>query len=350
MRNVSFDNKSNSFRCISETSEVEYSFNYYPSTEHLWKDIREEDFNVDLLINPYLNRESNIYSLESNSERVGYIFPIAVLDSSEDLEDYGCIYNYIFIAYKILLKRLPIITNSTDFTENFEDNVIVCIFNLRHTPDNPLSKCIHSLRKLGYSYFEDNNHYKAITHYDSNFFIDSHKGKIRVDFRIPKLYGKPIVDYLLREYSKVSNTTHRFVILYQIIEFLMDDIAEFKISETINKYKLRQIPQHDLFNNFKELSYEKKKLKSIFSLCKISDSDFDSFKSNYTILCNCIGYYPANKDDRAEYFYSFRNQMTHSYREIHGHEKELDKTVQAFELLVLTIVERYELDNNVNVG
>ena len=55
-----------------------------------------------------------------------------------------------------------------------------------------------------------------------------------------------------------------------------------------------------------------------------------------------MDYHPANMNENAMCFYAFRNQMTHSYREIHKHKVELDKTVQAFESLVLTIVERYD--------
>ena len=54
-----------------------------------------------------------------------------------------------------------------------------------------------------------------------------------------------------------------------------------------------------------------------------------------------IGYTPDKSDVDANLFYFFRNQMTHSYRNLYQYSKELADTIQAFERLILLIVERY---------
>lgn len=60
-------------------------FDYRPKVDGLWKDIKLSDFDVQLLIHPVLNKESNTFALEAKvndvDETIGYLFPVAALDS-----------------------------------------------------------------------------------------------------------------------------------------------------------------------------------------------------------------------------------------------------------------------------
>ena len=110
MKNVKFhkDSAGNYFSYQGNDEDVSGEFEYLFSTKSLWNPIKLEDFEVQLLINPLLNRESNVYDLRDKSNKtVGYLFPISLLDSDSDFSDYRNINNYVYVAFWELLKRIP---------------------------------------------------------------------------------------------------------------------------------------------------------------------------------------------------------------------------------------------------
>ena len=283
--------------------------------------------------------------MQYDGGRIGYIFPISVLLSNEDYSDYKGLERYVFAAFHILLQRLPKITNQQDFVKNFEDNIIVAVFDYKKLPpeiSEPIGSCIHYLRKHGYTYFEDNNNIQEVPGYDFMSYSPQSK-RINIKFTIPPLYKENIIDSLLREYPKVSNVPHRFIILYQVIEYLMEIFSKNEILAFIDKYMSGLIPNNDFTNDLKSLTSEKSKINSIFNNTNICDHDFTRFNDKYSNLKARIVYDPSTKT-KGEIFYSFRNILLHKYRTLHEFEKELAETVQEAELLILTIVERYKIE------
>lgn len=337
MKDVRYNEETRYFLCCSEIdSNIEYSFEY---NQKYSSDIDISRYEVQLLINPYLNRESNIFRLKDGHGAIGYVFPITVLDSDEDLdEQYRDFHKYVYAAYTVLLRRLPRITDTSCLSANFEDNICVFMLNKRITRDgNDISSCIHSLRKRGYSYFIDNNKITSVNYYDPLRYCS--QTCIRLIFSNPPLYNHFTIRYLLEEYPKAASSIHRFVLLYQIIEFLFDMDAKTEASEIINKFNSNQISYNDFSTDLRALTSEKTKINNIFGKCG-SLSNMSNFNQSYTDLCNCIPYHPNCNSD-AERFYSFRNLLTHSYRLPHQHEQELNRTIQDAELLILEIVEKY---------
>lgn len=250
MKNVKFHKGSdgNYFSYQGNDEDVSGEFEYRFSTKSLWNSIKLEDFDVQLLINPLLNRESNVYDLRDESNKtVGYLFPISLLDSDSDFSDYRNINNYVYVAFWELLKRIPSVKEDKElFSDNFEDNVCVCVFHKAsvNTPC-PLRNCIHSLRMYGYSYFTECNNIKPVDRYRSKLYFHKRVNKILLKFSEPSLYKNPIIDSILRALPKADNLTHRFVLLYQVIETLFEEIASKRIDEEIKRFTGKQIPCND---------------------------------------------------------------------------------------------------------
>lgn len=352
MKNVKFYEGSdgNYFSYQGNDEDVSGEFEYRFSTKSLWNSIQLEDFEVQLLINPLLNRESNVYDLRDElNKTVGYLFPISLLDSDSDFSDYRNINNYVYVAFWELLKRIPTVNENKEFfSDNFEDNVCVCVF---HKPSVnttcPLRNCIHSLRMYGYSYFTECNNIKPVDRYRSKLYFHKRENKTHLKFSEPSLYKNPIIDSILRALPKADNLTHRFVLLYQVIETLFEEIASKRIDEEIKRFTGKQIPCNDFQDNIKQLSSEKTKISKIFKCCeKLENSDEAKlFLESCLHLFDLVHYSPSNKGLK-EIFYSFRNQMTHSYRNLDFYQEELSETIQYFELLILRIVETYQYRND----
>lgn len=352
MKNVKFYEGSdgNYFSYQGNDEDVSGEFEYRFSTKSLWNSIQLEDFEVQLLINPLLNRESNVYDLRDElNKTVGYLFPISLLDSDSDFSDYRNINNYVYVAFWELLKRIPTVNENKEFfSDNFEDNVCVCVFHKASVNTTcPLRNCIHSLRMYGYSYFTECNNIKPVDRYRSKLYFHKRENKIHLKFSEPSLYKNPIIDSILRALPKADNLTHRFVLLYQVIETLFEEIASKRIDEEIKRFTGNQIPCNDFQDNIKQLSSEKTKISKIFKCCeKLENSDEAKlFLESCLHLFDLVHYSPSNKGLK-EIFYSFRNQMTHSYRNLDFYQEELSETIQYFELLILRIVETYQYRND----
>ena len=62
MKNIVFENigDRNQFTFNDENGTA-YCFEYHPSIVGLWNDLNTSDFDVQLLIHPFLNKESNVF-------------------------------------------------------------------------------------------------------------------------------------------------------------------------------------------------------------------------------------------------------------------------------------------------
>jgi hypothetical protein len=319
---------------------------YKPSIQNLWDGLDVKEFSVDLLINPLLNRAKNVYNLckdDGTISRVGMVFPVSALDSDDSFEQTGMC-NYAFVAFQTLLERLEDVNNPEgDFSENFEDNVCVCVINLKSTGlSNPLPLCINSLRKYGYSYFIPNNEIKAVDGYKAELYVDNNISNLVVRFEEPSLYQNPVVDLMLRSLPYAHNVIHRFVLLYQVIETMMEEVSLKKINEEIVKLQNKAIPHNDFLDNLKRLGQERERIKEIFDNCQLTTHEFDFFKTPCKRLYSMTGYTPDKPSEMSSLFYSFRNQMTHTFRSLHVYPDEVAETVQGFEKVIMTILEKYK--------
>ncbi len=350
MKNIVFGNNGdqNQFT-FTDDNGIEFCFEYYPSISGLWTDLNTSEFDVQLIIHPFLNKESNVFALESKlnsrKETVGYIFPIAVLDSDSFVAKRPADNNYLFVSYMVLLERLDKIKDSVhSLADCFEDNVCVCVLNLRTIGKGcGLCNCIHSLRKYGYSYFVPNNNYKEVEGYTIGKYKELiSTSKIHVDFHIPSMYSDPIIDGILRALPKADNLVYRFILLYQIIEFLISKSISKSINDAISAYKMSSsCSENDFFEEINHIQKERTRINDILKTCNIASTDCDkSFNTHCKHLCDLAKIMP-NKKDEDNLFYSFRNFMVHSYRHLNPYTEELAYTIFYFEQVVLTIVERY---------
>lgn len=350
MRDIVFeqtdDRKQFTFK---DDTGADYCFEYRPSIEGLWKDIDLADFDVQLLIHPFLNKESNVFSLQSNlktkEETVGFVFPISVLDSDSFEAKRSSDNNYLFAAYQVLLTRLSSVKDIDALSPSFEDNVCVCVLNLRTIgKDRGVWNCIHSLRKFGYAYFVEHNQYKEIEGYTlKNYKALLPGSRMHVDFSIPSIYSDPIIDGLLRSLPKADNLVYRFILLYQIVEFLISKRVSASIHDAIKEYqKTSSCSENDFLENINHIRKERGVISEILESCGVTQStdcikDFNKYCQH---LYDLAGITPQKKDE-GNLFYSFRNQMVHSFRHLSSFHEELADTVFYFEQVVLTIVARY---------
>lgn len=319
---------------------------YNPPIEDLDENIDVNEYAVELLINPILNGQSNVYALsvkkeDATKQTIGCVFPISALDSDQPIRK--GLANYYYAGFYVLLSRLNELKEG-DFSSNFEDNVCVAIINKRlASSNNPLPLCIHSLRKYCYSYFVEKNHVIPVKGYSKELFFETKNQQcIYVEMTIPKLYSHPMVDRIMRDLVNANNVTHRFVLLYQIIEFMMEDAIVQDVDSIYRKLMSHDINQSQYFEDINHISKERNRIKCIFDECSIATTtDFAKFRTSCKNLLNAAGFTDSAKKDNSDLFYEFRNSMTHSYRRLYMHENQMAEVIQYFERIVLLIVGNY---------
>lgn len=347
MKIVSFNsNCSSPFFEYEDSNGRVNTIDYNPPIDDLDQGIQPLEYVVELLINPMLSNQSDMLKLcvkqgnntNVNRQTVGAVFPVSALDCDQPVEKCTC--NFLYVAFWQLLERLKTLEHD-DFSDNFESNVCVCVFSKKLSKsDNPLHLCIHSLRKYGYSYFESNNMILPVLGYKRNLIIQENQKSINIEFKEPILYSHPMVDRILRDLGTASNVTHRFVLLYQIIELLMEDAIIDDVENIHITLKSGGMSVNDYFEKVSKISKEKARVKNIFAFCNITANECILFKTACSNLLQIAGYNQFSTSE-PDLFYNFRNQMTHSYRRLYAHQAELCETVHHFEKIVLLIIERY---------
>ncbi len=351
MKNISFERTvdRNQFT-FKDNRGTDFCFEYRPSIKGLWENIKFENFDVQLLIHPFLNKESNIFALQANikasKETVGYLFPVAALDSDNFEARRPSDNNYLFVAYNVLLERLDSIENEAviSLSECFESNICVCVLNLQTIGKGQgVWNCMHSLRKYGYSYFVEENRYREIDGYNYRYYKELlHGSKMNVTFSTPLMCANPIVDGILRSLPNADNIVYRFILLYQIVELLISKNITQSINDAITAFQTSLSScENDFIESINNVRKERGIIKDIFEQCGVAQASDCNKKFNEKCrhLFNVAGISLPKSEDNL--FYDFRNKIVHSYRHFNNFKEELSETIFYYEQVVLTIVEKY---------
>ena len=344
MTNVNFNSESRSFEC-DEGLEFEFKV---PLKDVDVNIINFDEYKVELLVNPLFDKESNVFTIckkvTGGRETIGAVFSKNALDSSQKLKPY--LAECVFVAFKNCLESHKNLDDTKDLSDFYEDNVSICVINKKRASDsNPLHWYIHSLREYGYSYFEPDNKFREPEGYDPNLFIKAEQKSINVESLEPKLYSNEVVDTIIRHLPYANNIAYRFILLYQIIELLMENAGYYLIKDSAEKYISKRISTNDFTESVKSVNVERDKITKMFDMCKVTSEHGCNFCKECRNLFRISGCDPDKSSCLPDVFYSFRNLMIHSYRKVHAYPKELALVVQRFELVVLDIVKTYP--NNV---
>lgn len=346
MQNVEFTYKENRpvFSFLNKLGKQEY-IDYQLKIGSDFNISLSQNYEVELLINPILNKERHHYAIRNkdireDSPSIGVVFPVSIFDGTDE-EIAPRQLDYFAIAFYELLKRLDCIKEGA-FSQNFEDNICVCVFDLKqaNSGSHILPKCIHSLRLYNYAYFVENNTYKPIDDFQESWYVKDIDKSIYVSLQEPPLYTEEIIDSIMRMLPTASNIIHRFSFFYQVIEFLIEVKQKEEIEEKITKYNNGNTTENDFFEDISNINKERAIIRMIFELCSLTSSDCNEFLNEVKVLYSSLSYKPK-KDAPYDYFYSFRNQMTHSLRKIIKDRKSLAKIIFEFDQIIMHIISKY---------
>lgn len=284
--------------------------------------------------------ENSIYQVYVESQRIGWIFPLqALLSTQHDYANNIFFLKYAYVAYYILINEINSknekVSKDNILLEDFyDDSLTLLILDKENisllTESFDINHYIVSLYKKGYSWYGKGN-------LESN--IDKPNKIIRLKPISKELFDKKYIYTMFKnEIPKTQEAFARFHIYYQIIEILISVVFEDKFKkfrENIDSSVESLFDQRDMLSN---MIVEKQRVKWLFSEY-VSILQINRNRLND----ECKRLLDQNKkktyDEVAENLYTVRCLLVHSMYILDDHSHEILEDVnKAFIDVIMDIL------------
>lgn len=338
---------------VSNSENIGVNFQYIPISTSNWDKDRYE---IYLLENSYLNAENDVFEVYEDTisdERLGWIFPITILESNEnDFREFKNLNNYKFVAYQKLLElniKITIRDNTNEFLKLSEifANSVVCILckdTIQKINEFKFENYLLSLYKYGYLLLGDIPKSKAI--YDRTEFLRQMRQNARVNLTKAKFditandFTKSLfLEHLLQSESHII----RFIFLYQIIEHFIQIEFDKQFQIHLEDYQNSRLAKNDLRENIINSSRERVVIKSVFNPIVINHELKEEFMSQCEFLFADIGL--NSKNSFPDKIYDIRNLVTHRLRELTTKSESLNRITEIFERIIVDLLINYSTEN-----
>lgn len=334
-----------------------------------------DDFEICVLYQPTVKQIDDFivfYQNKNNDSRVGWIFPISRFDNTEHKDSNSSNQKYlevymsaardvIYRKYKTKIdnhlekEELNEITLENFFAEIYFDspwkesaveNILILILY------NPMVKqldfSINNSKvffNLKYNLFFLDE--KSENVFNNNFFKEIQESSILVPTINQFTDETFIFDILPTIYQKShDNMFLKFSVLYQVIEFFIDDLVEKLIPYVVKN----QPTTYDLKNALNEKLSEKGRIKELFAHCvtfPVGNALRDNLKIEVDIIKSWINY---NKElnELENQIYFLRNTIYHNLRAVidkESFEERLKNINKIFEDVIYNMITTYNCNH-----
>lgn len=347
--NIEYVNETNTFKFQIDDKEETLPYQSAVSFKHDFNPEYAEGYNVVLFQNAYFCRENDIFQLYFNgsTNRNGWLFP-AQLFFSKEFEIKHNICDIIRIAQYHLIRKFQSILIKASFAELpiFKlSDLIICVFSKSEAIDNNVditfANELGSFAKHGY-YLIQEDHTIQLSKCYPEYYIAKPNERIVIKSTDSALITEPYIKSLISKWLPTANQPlQRFVLAYQVLEHCMSLYLHEIILSTTEDYREHRLSKNDFAEKIREATGEQHLIVEIFDNCIIQNDISNTFCEASRNLFDLVNI-PYKQTDLAHLLYKFRNNIVHNFRNI-IHEKEaFEKTLYAFEYVVLDLIESYK--------
>lgn len=346
MLKVEFDEENSSFLVTKGDDENGFEstpYNYIPNCKNILSNLKDEDFDIVLLNNPFLHKEENwfVIKFDDSEERGGFLFPISLLESVEIEDKY--LLSYMFVAYRQLLSRIS--EKLTGVLSDSYPNAFILAIHKQTKPDFQLKEYVLSLAHFGFYEYK-----KEIgLRYPKLNCLESQPKNIRLwKADVDNLQNGYVKDLITNRLCLTADFLTRFVLVYQIVELYISEIHYNLLEDKIDKYKRGELTRNDFSEELKNISRESCQIEQLmngFHDEKVSNK----YKDDILSLFNDLEY--SIKDKSLDsLLYALRNQLFHNYSLFDGHEFALNQVIFSFERVILMLLSKKLINNKNNLN
>lgn len=325
-----------------ENGYVSIPYKYIPNCKNIFPDLKDEDFDIILLNNPFLHKEVNWYEVffDGSDERGGFLLPISLLES-EEITDKRLL-SYMFVTYGQLLLRIDEEPTMV-LSDSFPDAYVLAIHK-QTKPDFQLKEYVLSLAHYGYYEYKKRigSSYPRLNCIE-NQPKNVHLWKADVD----NLQNGYVKDLITNRLCLTTDFLTRFVLVYQIVELYISEIHYNLLEDKIDKYKKGKLTRNEFSEELKIISRESCQIKHLVR--SFHDEEVSNkYKDEILSLFNDLEYTIKDKS-LDSLLYVLRNQLFHNYGIFKGQEDALNQVIFSFERVILMMLSKKLInDQNLN--
>lgn len=347
---VTFNEGINNYFLASTIDEsIQLSFDYIPPLEK-WDHTKYEMY---LFENVYLNAENDIFEIyikAISSERMGWIFPITILESEEgDFKESSSknktLNGYRFVAFhKLLLQNKTLNLEkgkiSYKISDIYDDATIICLMSKEAVKERfNIYDYILSFHCYGYSIFKE---YPRCIPFSGNSIVEDIRGIDNIKLKKSNfdICSNEYIKGLFEDYLIFNNDgLVRFIFLYQIIEYFIKIEYDYLFNEYVGHYQNGIISINDFREKINNLGTEKIRIGQVFNNANISQELKEKFEKDCISLFNDMSY--VCDDKFPIILYILRNRITHEYRNLLNYKDHLNDVIYLFEKVIIELLMTY---------
>lgn len=315
-----------------------------------------KEYGLVFLSSPYYDAELDYHEvfISGNSSTAGWIIPLALLEESDQsvidsLPQYAKMFSDIAIKKLITcyLKDKGIEEQDSDeciLSKMYSSDIVLLIYRKSIIPSASISAFIPSLYDAGY-YINDNPYEKSESWYKSDIMIDITKDirtedKHKVTLKTLKTlhFGMDYIGNLYKTILPVSQDIfQRFIVLYQVMEILMEEEFEIDVFKVNVEYAKGVITKNALRQKLIESTSEDTKITRALDGVH-EDTHMIEFKKEVSDLLDKIKKDYSDCKVYAHYLYKMRNTVVHSLREIVKYDNSLQRIIELLEKNIFNIL------------
>lgn len=303
-----------------ETINVTFPF------QEVDRSFEDKNMQVFYFHNNYLLAENDVFQVYIDDIRIGWIFPIQSIISEENNFANNPYFNkYKYATYKEILKNNYSHKRIDSFAKNIytlndffiEDIIILCISTETLQDSFVVENFLPSLCNFGY-YLYNNSPFISCENNNKRSLLSEYKGGDKIKITPSKINIEEhnfIKNLYLNHLKRIDDTTLKFFLLYQVIEYLIEKEFNIKFEKALEDYTNLIIDKNNFREKINDYSKERKLIKSFTNDFPLPNKlktdltrDLKLFLSEFLIN--------YEKDDIGDLIYDLRNILIHRYRDI----------------------------------
>ena len=347
---LTFNEKERFFELQSTDNESQFIVDYTPAIDRAFED---KDFEIFFFSNKYLNAENDVFEVYEKAlgKRVGWIFPIQVLESNEnDFSENEFLNKYKYVTVKKLLQRNQTLKvqysegSMYKLTDLYHDDIIIFVLS-KETINGDEFKILNylpSFTNFGYYPWNEEHHH---------FFTEQQtialkrRGKKRIPIQKCNLdisRNQFLADLYNKHLKSINHFLLKFYFLYQVIEYFMEENFDSDFGVLVDEYRDDKLSKNDLKERINSITKERGSIGSLFEKATISEDLRIDFIRDCKLLLD--DFYSKTPEQIGDLLYDTRNLVVHRYREVMSKSesvKTLELVTHQLELIINELIISY---------
>lgn len=350
------------FRCARYSGSLPFSISLTAIGK---SNLADKDARLIFLRSPYyraaIDRFGVVLDHDGDRSSFGYLFPVSLLDKANEQEYLGMKewqQDMLYIGFRKLLdychsnnklfERGVVVETLEDI--KIEEDVFLFIYDAN--VENDEARIIPALYDKGFYLTEDP--YQRTKLYSSSYM----KRLIAWDMHHNDLALKEVTEsfvkfgFVKELYVKlipyVENSAFRYILLYQVIEYLMDMKKNETWFNSMNDFSAKH--SNELIHNLMETGKEESLINMVFVGVKRSDAIFHEFINYAKQLYDGVNKKREKNDDFPAYMYGVRNILVHNLKEAVAFSSIIDELAERYEKIIGMLIMSVKIDECVGKG